>query len=63
MAEHQPNAADDLKQAAIGERELRVGLRLHADDQLGILVRILGVAVMVPVEQTVIFVRQSDDEA
>src|SRR5207248_4163741 len=62
MTEHQPETAGDLEQAAIGDRELRVGFRLHADDQLRVLVRILGVAMMIPVIQAVIFVWQSDHE-
>ena len=58
MTKHQRLTAGDLNKPAIGDRKLRVRGRFRADDQFRILVRILRVAMMVPVKQAIILVRR-----
>ena len=63
MAKHQPLTTGELKKTGIGDRQLRIRGWFDADDQFRILVRILRIAMMVPVKQAVILVAMRDHES
>ena len=62
LAKHQPHPEGNLPQAAVDDHQLRVRGRDRNRQQFRIPLWILRIAMMIPVEQAVVFVRQADCE-
>jgi hypothetical protein len=62
MTKHQPDPEGDLLKAAIGNREFGIRGGHPANQKFRVPLRVLGVAVVIPMEQTIVFVRQPDRE-